>query len=128
MITLDDYFMGRDKLHADELTEDIVENAKVLIAVINDLLEYEFRGERKVSSGWRPLGVNEKAGGAKRSAHLTGEAIDLMDKDGELADLLMARRDLLDTYDLYMENPHFTKGWVHLQTRPTRSGVRVFNP
>jgi hypothetical protein len=35
---------------------------------------------------------------------------------------------LLEQYDLYMEDPLYTTTWVHLQTRPTKSGSRVFKP
>jgi hypothetical protein len=81
-----------------------------------------------VSSGYRPPSVNRRVGGAPNSAHLTCEAVDLRDMGGTLGKFLVKRQDLLVTHDLYMEDPKVTTTWVHLQTRPTKSGSRVFKP
>lgn len=79
-----------------------------------------------VSSGFRPSAANSNAGGAKKSAHMSGEAIDLVDIDGKLK--VKMSLELLKKYDLYMESGEYTKTWLHLQTRPTRSGRRIFIP
>jgi hypothetical protein len=79
-----------------------------------------------ISSGFRTNKANVGAKGRARSAHMTGEAVDLVDKDGSLA--RMITRELLEEFNLYLENPQFTRGWVHLQTRKTASGNRIFNP
>lgn len=81
-----------------------------------------------VSSGFRTPGANKAANGAKQSAHMTGQAVDLEDKDGSLGRALTANPGLLDQFDLYIENPYYTAGWVHLQSRPTLSGRRIFTP
>lgn len=79
-----------------------------------------------VSSGFRTPKANGAANGAKVSAHLTGQALDLVDHDGSLARAITPH--LLEQFDLYMENPQYTKGWVHLSTRAPASRNRVFNP
>lgn len=123
-LTLADYWMGRDKEYPPD--EQTKENAHTLLIVVNELLDdlepdYDRRIiHRKISSGYRPGHFNRKAGGASRSAHLTGEAVDLADPDGSLAQRLLGARELLEYYGLYMEHPDYTKGWVHLQTRPTK--------
>jgi hypothetical protein len=65
---------------------------------------------------------------------MQGRAIDLLDnKEQSLAKLVQSRPDLLKKYDLWLENPDFTKGkntnWVHLDmgTRNDRPS-RQFNP
>lgn len=74
-----------------------------------------------VSSGYRPPVINNKAGGATRSAHLSCQAVDLRDPNGELAQWCLNNMDLIKRLGLYLEDPSYTKGWVHLQSRPTRN-------
>lgn len=81
-----------------------------------------------VNSGYRPGHWNTQAGGSPRSAHLTCEAVDIADPGGILARWLLGNLSLLEQYNLYLEDPSRTPSWIHLQTRPTRSGKRVFLP
>lgn len=121
--------MGRDKLAP--LTDDIKEHALILIARVNLLLT-TYAPELKahyigISSGWRPDVINAKVpGAAKASAHKTGEAVDLKDPNRVIAQFLFNRPDILEKAGLYLEHPDYTKGWAHLQTRPTKR--RVFIP
>lgn len=114
MITLKDYFMGRDTSCATELSEDVKVNATKLLEVVNQFLKELGVTEVKVSSGWRPASINSKvAGAAKKSLHMTGKAVDLKD-DGTLAKLILANLDKLKKHNLWLESPDHTKGWVHL--------------
>ena len=127
IITMEDYYMGRDVEYASELTADMHKNATNTVDRVNALLQELGITEKSVNSGWRPTKINKKVGGGKKSAHLTCEAIDLEDKDRTLTTILSKRLDLLEKYGLWMENPSYTKSWCHLQTRPARSG-RIFRP
>lgn len=60
------------------------------------------------------------------SKHLTGNAVDIADPTGELYKYLADNQQVLVAAGLYMEKN--TKGWVHLQDLPPRSGVRIFLP
>lgn len=82
----------------------------------------------KVSSGFRTSATNGAAGGAKKSAHMSGEAVDLEDPQGTIANAIMAAPTLLEKHGLYMESPQHTKGWIHLTTRAPKSGNRIFIP
>lgn len=62
--------------------------------------------------------------GAKNSAHISGEAADMV-RTEELLKLIQSN---LVTLDLYMEDPSVTHTWIHIQTRKTASGIRVFKP
>ena len=66
-----------------------------------------------------------------RRLPLSCARLDLVAKDG----VLQTRRALLDNADtvlkdlgLWLEHPAATKGWAHVQTKPPRSGRRVFYP
>jgi hypothetical protein len=130
-ITVPEYLMGRDKQEPLSPQQQI--NMRELLRRVN-LLLLEVATlmpayQTAVSSGYRPPSVNRRVGGAPNSAHLTCEAVDLRDMGGVLGKALMLRwPKLLEQYDLYMEDPLYTTTWVHLQTRPTRSGNRVFKP
>lgn len=106
-------------------TSEVRMRAADLAERVSKLLE-EVRFKPKVSSGLRF--PETLANDVARSAHFTGEAVDLTDPDQVISEAILDRPDLLVKYDLYMENPRYTKTWVHLQSRPTRSGNRVFVP
>jgi len=130
MITLADYWMGRDRSNALDLTPEIEKNAALTIKLANVLLA-RFGEGRHVNSGWRPPSINAATpGAARKSLHMTGQAIDLEDGDGLLDDWCMSDFGLAQLADigLWLEHPSSTKGWCHLQVVPPRSGKRVFYP
>lgn len=126
-ITREVLLMGRDEEYPT--TEEIEVNIARLLFRVNSFLkalgpDYQ---NLKVTSGYRPGKYNLMARGAPNSSHLTGEAIDL----GYTGPSIIERitdKDLLTVYNLYMEDPTATPGWIHLQTRPTKSGKRIFKP
>lgn len=138
MITLTDYWMGRDKKYPCDLTDTIRANAAIVVDRANVILT-EFRQatgdteQRKVVSGWRPPLVNASTkGAALRSNHMTGQAIDISDPEGDLDEWCLHHLDRLALYTLWMEHPSATKGWCHLQIVPqksfVRTGLRYFYP
>ena len=74
--------------------------------------------------------INESTpGAAVRSLHITCQAVDLYDPDGSLDAWLLDNADtVLKDLGLWLEHPAATKGWAHVQTKPPRSGRRVFYP
>jgi len=134
MITLDDYWMGREKQYPLDLNETIKGNAQVTVNKANLLLAQfkQATGDttlRKVNSGWRPPRVNGATlNAAPNSKHMTGQAIDISDPDGDFDDWLLNTPSVLESVDVYMEHPSATKGWVHIQTVPPKSKRRVFYP
>lgn len=128
MFTVEDYWMGRDAQFPGELTPAIRDNAAVTVQRANMLLA-EFGEERGINSGWRPALVNAATpGAAKFSRHMTGEAIDIADPEGDLDEWCLAHQDVLASLQLWQEHPASTKGWCHVQISPPRSGNRVFYP
>jgi hypothetical protein len=121
LISLDDYITASGKYPArassPELTEEVLKNAKTLLEKLNAFLNELGVTEVRVSSGFRPASANAKAGGAKRSAHMTGEACDLADSDGALDRLIEQNHGLLKKYGLWLEAPSKTPSWAHLDIR-----------
>jgi hypothetical protein len=139
MISLAQFWMGRDTKYAAELTAGVRLNAEDLLERVNPLLELaaaegvaptENEHGSPVASGWRPALVNDAtANAAKASKHVTAEAIDLRDGRGRaLARWCLRNLDKLEELGLWMEDPRWTPTWVHLQMVPPRSGNRVYVP
>lgn len=136
MITIDDYYKGRDKQYADELTPDIESNALITVDRINQLLDAFYAANptaavRTVNSGWRPEAINASVhGAATHSKHMTGQACDLSDDDGQLDAWLQtdSGQAALERIGLWMESPSSTPRWSHCQIVPPGSGKRVFIP
>lgn len=131
MLTPEEYF-GK-VLYIEPPSDEVRANAADLLNRVNALLAdcvlIEAAMEPVVNSGWRPAGYNATiANAAPKSKHITGQAIDLADPDGDLDDFLFNNQWLLEKHRLWMENPLATKGWTHLQSVAPRSGNRVFIP
>jgi len=128
MITLTQYYMGRDQVYGHLLTQELRYHAMETVEKVNQLL-LAFGEDRKVNSGWRPPAVNNNTpGAASKSRHMTCQACDLEDADGDLDDWCMEHQDELTKIGLWMEHPAATKGWCHVQIIPPKSGRRVFYP
>ena len=128
MISRDEILKGRDRDYP--LTPELEENLNKLLDAVNNIRK-EWGKPLIVTSGYRPGHYNKNARGAKKSAHMTCEAVDFGDKDGSFGKWCLANLDLLVKYGLYMESPIHTheppnKRWIHLQIRPTKN--RVFIP
>lgn len=136
MISLEDFYKGRDVTYASELTPEIQANAVVTVNRVNELLAafYATQPEgsyRTVNSGWRPPDVNAATiGAAKNSRHLTGEACDLSDDDEALDDWLLTQPGVaaMVRIGLWQESPTTTPRWSHVQIVAPASGRRVFLP
>lgn len=139
MITLQQYYMGRDKEYPALLTPELKANAEKTVTLVNKLLEVSSKlgvthelhpvTKSNVSSGWRPPQVNAGIpNAAPKSKHMTCQACDIYDPDGELDDWCMENLDKLKVIGLWLEHPSATKGWCHVQIVPPKSGRQVFYP
>lgn len=141
MITIADYFMGRREKYPLALTPDIEREALRTVDLANKLLtqaqtygvtvDIHPVNKSPVSSGWRPPEVNAATpNAAAKSKHMTGQAIDIYDPDGDLDEWLMTGEGqaALVALGLWHEHPAATRGWAHVQTIPPRSGRRTFFP
>lgn len=126
MITGAKFWKGRDITYAKELTPAIKANAVEVIRRVNALLTRAGLKLKDASSGWRPSAVNADAGGAKKSNHMQGLAIDVEDADQALQKWCLKNTAVLEELGLWMEHPRDTPSWCHLQSVAPRSGRRVF--
>lgn len=130
MITQKAYWKGRDVAYKSQLTSEIKSNAAEVIRKVNLLLQRSALDDRETigdaNSGWRPPAVNAAIGGATKSKHMTGQAIDVEDNDKALQRWCMANLNVLEEIGLWMEHPRDTPTWCHLQSVPPKSGKRVF--
>lgn len=130
MISRDEILKGRDRDYP--LDAELTTNLDKLLIAVNQIRQ-AWGKPLIVTSGYRPGHYNKSARGAKRSAHMTCEAVDFQDGDGSFAAWCLSNLKLLEEAGLYMESPLYTheppgKRWVHLQTRRPPSGNRVFIP
>ncbi len=125
MITIQEFLMGRIKF--DDLSDTLKSNTNDLLVKLNKFRS-KYGKPMIVTSGYRPESVNSSIGGAKKSAHIECQACDFSDKDGKLKEFILNNASILEECDLYMEHPDNTPTWVHLQSRKTKSGSRIFKP
>ena len=125
-MTLDEYLMGRDSKYI--LGDDLKANAINTVIACNHLLT-RFGEQRTVNSGWRPIAINSATVGASAtSKHITCQACDIHDPNGDLDEWCKDNLDVLAEIGLWLESPAHTPGWCHVQTVPPRSGNRIFIP
>jgi len=95
---------------------------------VNDIRE-DFGKPNNVVGGARCPEHNAKVGGAKASAHMEGCAVDIKRTPALLA---FSSEENLEKYNIFMEDPEFTKTWLHWSDRPYASWkqgmTRVFKP
>lgn len=121
-ITLNEFLKGRKPE-----SPEIEANCNNTITLVNVFLE-SYTGDIIVNSGLRDPGSNRAAGGAINSTHLTGQAIDLSDKDGKIKDFVLANLQLAKDLGLWFEDFRWTNTWAHMQTKPPKSGKRIYIP
>ncbi len=128
MITIDDYFMGRDTKYADQCTPEIKANAAKVVETVNKLLErMQIAGH--VNSGWRPAAVNDATSNAsKGSKHLKALACDLGDADYKIRSFLRANPGVMEELCIWCEHYDYTPTWCHVQIVPPASGNRWYQP
>lgn len=127
-ITKDELLMGRDKSYPKEYTKEVSDNLDKLLGAMNQVRS-AYGSPMRVSSGWRPAAVNSSiAGAAKKSNHMLGLAVDILDRDGKLREWVLSNLDLMQSLGIYIEDFRWTPTWVHFQIAPTRSGKRIFIP
>lgn len=126
-IKLSDFLKNRDKMYPKEYSKEIEMNCLKTIQAVDEFLK-NFIDPITVASGWRDKQSNAAAGGAPSSCHLTGEAVDIKDTTGELWNYVLNHLEEARDLGLFFEDRRATPTWVHFQTRPVKSGKRIYIP
>lgn len=116
-ITEDDIITSSGKYpeRAKQATALVRSNARIVAAKANMALdELGYTGPRIISSGFRPAIVNAAVGGAKKSLHMQGLAIDFV---GQEIGLLVRSHpngpEILRKHKIFQESLEHTKNWSH---------------
>jgi len=115
---------------ADELTPEIIENLTRLFMKM-DQIRHFLRYQIIVHCAFRTKKYNKEVGGATRSPHLEGKAVDFSVRGMNCDDVrsTILRYGILEKLDLRMENNPQGSPWVHIDTRdPGPKGKRYFLP
>ena len=135
MLTIDDIITSSGKYpdRAKHQTAGVARiNADILIKRVNAFLnELGWQQPVVVSSGFRTPEANAAAGGAKRSLHQMGLAVDIADPKQELGKAIRANGGaLLRKHGLFMEALEHSPTWTHLDCSPMRQDRpnREFTP
>jgi len=134
VLTLNDWITSSGKyperVTSLELNYDVKSAATVLVDKINALGRKLGLGKLPISSGFRPTSVNSNIkGAAKKSGHTYGKAVDFVDVDGKLKELVAKNPEILRELGLFMEDGVATPTWLHLDyiSRADRPS-RIFKP
>lgn len=112
--------------HGYELTPEIEANLAILLERINKVRD-AYDVPMIVTSGLRSHADQQRINpSAPKSNHLTGSAVDILDRDGKLYDWCKANEALLESIGLWMEERQGP--WQHFQIKPPVSGHRWFIP
>jgi len=119
------------------VTPEIAQNLEALLRALN-VVRKAWGQPMTVTSGlrsrehqievYRLKGITDLSKIPLQSAHLTGQAADILDLNGSLGEWLKNNIEVLIECELYVEHLDFTRGWAHLQTRPPASHNRFFIP
>ena len=132
-ISFEDYVtaMGRypERLNSADLTDDVKKNIQTFLPVLNALLKDLGVLNPDIVSGFRTRAVNSATpNAAPKSNHLTGLACDIADKDASITKHALLNLAIVKKHGCFLEDPRWTKGWLHIQIKKPLSGKRVFAP
>lgn len=133
MISYEDYITASGKyperLTDPELTQELKDNAILLLSKVNAYLIDIGVTKVVITSGFRPSGVNSQTKGAgTKSNHMKCLAIDIADVDSKLMNLFLQNLDKAQKHGIWTEDFRHTKTWIHLQCVPPKSKKRIFLP
>jgi len=112
--------MGRDVEFP--LSEELEANLEKLLIAVNKFRDI-YGTPMIVSSGYRPGKYNTAAGGAKKSAHLTCQAVDFYDRDGRLKLFCLQNIQVLEECGLWVEDVTKTPTWCHMDIKKRKNRI-----
>jgi hypothetical protein len=92
----------------------VVENLQRL-ALFLDQLRKAWGSGIRITSGYRSIRLNKEVGGVQNSAHLTGNAVDMVPSNGDLAGFERFLKEYLQgkDFDQCIYEQSKGKKWIH---------------
>ncbi len=116
------------KYKFDDQDKEIQDNLLILLDKMNDVRK-AYGQIMIVSSGLRSITdqmrINPRS---PKSSHIQGQAVDIVDKNGELREWVLKNIKFMEDLGLYFEDFRYTSGWVHFSIAAPKSGKRIFIP
>lgn len=106
---------------------EVLDNIDKLVKAVNEFIK-DYPHNLIITSGYRPEAYNKAVGGATKSNHTKGLAVDFLDKDNRFWLYVLNNLDKAKVLGLYFENKNWTPSWVHVQLGGPKSGKRIFIP
>lgn len=106
----------------------VVANLQALCKNVLQPLRNHFNKPVKITSGYRCLELNKKVGGENSSAHLTGNAADLIIPGVELKEIFEYIRENLRFDQLLLETNKKGSQWIHVSYYANRYNRKRANP
>jgi hypothetical protein len=134
IVTLDIYATsnGRTSL---EVPEDLIPNARKIIALVSELASLANFQIKDVTSGYRSASYNKQIGGSPTSKHCFAQAVDIADPDKTFGLWLGSNLEALKERGCAMESLTITHAsddpmgrWIHIQSIIPPSGHLIFLP
>lgn len=118
--------------HNFPTTPEIDQNLAILLERLNKVRS-AWAKAMTITSGLRDQakqGALIAAGksNASKSKHLSGQAADVSDPNGDLKSWILANMTLMEQIGFWFEAFESTPTWVHFQIVPPKSGNRIFLP
>lgn len=113
---------------AEEANEAIKRNLVGVFITISSIIRHLSLDRPTITSAFRNEEYNRLIGGAKRSAHMRGRAVDMVFESHDAEDIRQIFRPLLDAFYIRMENNPGAP-WIHIDTVVIMPGMqRYFLP
>jgi len=120
-----------------DIPKDTLANLEKLIEKLN-IIEAAYGKTLVITSGYRTKedqirvyaqkGITDMSKIPMGSKHISGQAVDISDPNGEFKAWIMENISLFEELGIYMEAFEYTKNWVHMQIIAPKSGSRFFKP
>lgn len=99
----------------------------IAVAQKLEMIREILKSPLRITSWYRPDVYNKLIGGAEKSAHRVGQAVDFQPTKVSVMKSKIALKDFLEDLDLRMED-NGRGNWIHIDTRPPGRSGRFFKP
>lgn len=120
------YFKFSEMVKSDIAIKNNIDNYPKLAETISNLFDViividkvrtDWGSAINVTSGYRCEQLNELVGGAERSGHKYGNAVDLVPSNGKVVELFYFIKDFLIVNKIEFDELLLENGWIHFSLK-----------